>query len=244
MMHLHKMFSPMAPTNRFRVRRMDRVRHIIHEILERQHSCRIIDIGGLPSYWHCFAPDVVSDPRVSITLVNLSYDDADTALTASAGATFSLRTGDARLLDEYPDKSFDLAHSNSVIEHVGRWTDMCAMAAEVQRVGCSHFVQTPYWGFPIEPHNRTPCFHWLPEQLRYRLVMRFQLGFWTRADDVDSAMRRVQSSALLDRRQFAALFPKSSIYSEIVYGLTKSLVAIGGNDVEIHPCSNTRRLRI
>ena len=46
------------------------------------------------------------------------------------------------------------------------------------------------------------------------------------------------------RRQMAALFPESTIYSENIYGLTKSLIAVGGHEDKQHPLSNRRRLRI
>lgn len=245
MLHSTELFAPAATTNRFRAGRMAHVRRIVATILQRQETCSIIDVGGLPAYWRAFGTDIVESGRVSITLVNLAYEDGHTAsLTAGERKAFAFHTGDGRRLDGFADKSFDLAHSNSVIEHVGRWADMCAMAAEIRRVARQHFVQTPYWGFPIEPHNRTPLFHWLPEQARYRLVMRYDLGFWTRAKSVDEAMRRVQSNALLDRRQFGALFPTSSIYSETAWGLTKSLVAIGQDGEPVDPRSNTRRLTV
>ncbi|MGA7384382.1 MAG: hypothetical protein WBW81_06740 [Methylocella sp.] len=71
---------------------------------------------------------------------------------------FERLTGDARNLDGIADKSFDVDHANSVIEHVSRWSDMCAVAGQARRVERLHYVQTPYWGFPIEPHDRTPFF--------------------------------------------------------------------------------------
>jgi hypothetical protein len=53
-----------------------------------------------------------------------------------------------------------------------------------------------------------------------------------------------QSNYLLDRRQFAALFPSSTIHSEIVFGLTKSLVAVGRDGETPRRRSNTRAMRI
>ncbi len=235
---------PLSPANRFRGARFALVRSLAAQSLEESGRCRIIDIGGLPGYWRAFGADVIADPRVTITFVNLGYTDAERAAADGPEAErFQLVTGNACELSAIPALAFDLAHSNSVIEHVGRWTEMTAMANEIRRVASRHYVQTPYWGFPIEPHNRTPAFHWLPEQWRYRLVLSRKLGFWDRATSVDDAMRRVHSICLVDRRQFAALFPGSSIYSEIVYGLTKSLVAIGGEGLPVDPRSNTRRLR-
>lgn len=245
MFYARQFYAPREPNNPFRCARMARVRSIVDDILAVQQTCSIIDIGGLPSYWRCFAPDIVNNPATSITLVNLSFDKSeDLSLNERENRAFSLAIGDARNLCSFPDKSFDLAHSNSVIEHVGRWSDMSAMATETRRVAHCHFVQTPYWGFPVEPHNRTPIFHWLPEQVRYRLVTQFQLGFWGKATDVDEAMSYVQSAALLDRGQFGALFPSSTIYSEVFWGITKSLVAIGGEKLEVSAHSNTRRLRL
>jgi Methyltransferase domain len=233
---------PTSCDNPFRKRRFALCRNLIESVLAQHGACRVLDIGGLPDYWRIYGADLVSDARVSISLLNLCY--LDDKYSSEFDWKFERLTGDARNLEGIADKSFDVAHSNSVIEHVGRWRDMCAMAAEVRRVARLHYVQTPYWGFPIEPHNRTPFFHWLPEQFRYRLVLRRDRGFWSRAASVDEAMRSVQSSYLLDRRQFAALFPTSSIHSEIVYGLTKSLVAVGGDRLEVDARSNTRRLRI
>jgi SAM-dependent methyltransferase len=213
---------------------------LVEDALAGRGRCAILDAGGALPYWRACAPDLLDDPRIELHLLNLSAGDA----CGGAEPAPSVRAviGDARDLRRYPDGAFDLVHANSVIEHVGRWTDMAAMAAEVRRVGRRYLVQTPYWGFPLEPHFRAPFFHWLPEAWRARLLLRFDLGFARRAANWDAAMRRVQSAVLLDRAQFAALFHGANIHSEIAWGLTKSLLAVGGEGIAPHPASNTRRL--
>lgn len=74
---------------------------------------------------------------------------------------FEERLGDARDLSGFADGSIDLVHSNSVIEHVGGWPDIVAMAREARRVGRSGWIQTPAQEFPIEPHFHLPLVHWL-----------------------------------------------------------------------------------
>jgi hypothetical protein len=113
-----------------------------------------------------------------------------------------------------------------VIEHVGSWHDMKAMAQEVRRLAPCYFVQTPYFWFPVEPHNSTLFFHWMPESTRVSLLMRRPRGRWGKAPDVDTAMRQIQSATLLDFRMLATLFPDATIHRERILGLTKSLVAI------------------
>jgi hypothetical protein len=139
---------------------------------------------------------------------------------------FSSMAGDARDLRSLSDMSFDLVHSNSVIEHVGRWADMEAMAHEVRRLAPGYFVQTPYFWFPIEPHCRTAFFHWMPESTRVSMLMRRPRGHWAKAANVRDAMRQIQSATLLDYRMLATLFPDARIHRERFLGLTKSLVAI------------------
>ena len=80
------------------------------------------------------------------------------------------KIGDARNLSDYADGSIDLVHSNSVIEHVGGWADMKAMADEMTRVGRAGWMQTPAWEFPIEPHFRAPFLHWFGDPLRARMM--------------------------------------------------------------------------
>ena len=69
---------------------------------------------------------------------------------------------DATNLHEFGDASFDIAFSNSVIEHLSTFENQARMAAEVRRVARAYWVQTPNFWFPIEPHFLVPAWHWLP----------------------------------------------------------------------------------
>ena len=102
---------------------------------------------------------------------------------------------------------------------------MQACAKEIRRTAIEYYVQTPYLWFPVEPHFRAPFFAWLPEQVRARILMRFDLGYIGRAATLDQAMTDVQSINLLDLAQMRALFPDSEIRFERALGLPKSLIA-------------------
>jgi hypothetical protein len=143
-----------------------------------------------------------------------------------SGGQFHSLTGDASDLGDLDDMSYDLVHSNSVIEHVGSWDRMMRMAANVRRLAPRYYVQTPNFWFPLEPHFRAPFFHWLPEQIRYRIYMHRSLGFRGRAPSVDAAMRSIQGACLIDQAQMRALFPDAQIKRERFCLMTKSWMAI------------------
>jgi Methyltransferase domain len=67
----------------------------------------------------------------------------------------------------FEDNEFDLAYSNSVIEHIPV-ERRAAFARELRRVARGWYVQTPAFEFPIEPHALLPMAHWLPPTLRRR----------------------------------------------------------------------------
>ncbi len=189
---------------------------MIERIVARKGSCRIADIGGTEYYWR-IAADFVAKTPVEIHLINLEAAPVK-------GAKFISHAGCATALEPFADLAFDLVHSNSVIEHVGRWQNMMAMALNVRRLAPSYFVQTPNFWFPIEPHFRFPGFHWMPEAVRADLLLRFNLGFGGRHGTVDAAMRAVQSSNLLTARQMRTLFPDAALVREYVGPFTKSII--------------------
>jgi hypothetical protein len=179
---------------------------------------RILDVGGTIDYWRAMQ-DLWGGHSLSITIVNLGVEPRDEDV-------FSIRPGDACNLAEFADNSFDVVHSNSVIEHVGHWSEMAAMASEVRRLAPTYYLQTPNYWFPVEPHYRAIGYQWLPESLRAALLTRLKLGFRGPRATFDLAMRDVQTVNLLTSRQLRALFPDAEIRAERVMGLPKSLIAL------------------
>lgn len=203
----------------FRRRRFGVILEEIERISAAKGSCRIIDVGGRPEYWNP-ALATLRRCKAHVTVVNLENTQP------KPEPLFDFRYGNACDLAEYADGSFDLAHSNSLIEHLGTWDNMKSCAGEIRRVAQSFYVQTPNFWFPYEPHFRVPFFHWLPEQVRARLLMRMAIGYFRKADTLDKAMQNIESVRLIDRRQLAELFPDATLRSERILGLVKSNIAI------------------
>jgi hypothetical protein len=212
------LYGPNSSTNKFRTRRFGLFRRLVDDVVERKGTCRIVDIGGTRDYWEAFGGHLPWH-RIKLTIVNLRPETDDPPAITAAVA-------DARDLSQFHDDSFDVVHSNSVIEHVGGWRDMQRMAQEVRRIGMHYFVQTPYFWFPVDPHTRTPLFHWMPDPVRYRIAMVKDCGFWKRCETVSEAMEVAEDARLLDTRQMSYLFPDAEIMRERMFGMTKSLVAI------------------
>jgi SAM-dependent methyltransferase len=213
-----KDLRPDGLDNRFRERRFQLFAGIVSEVLKQNQSCRILDLGGSAEYWSRYGKGLDWN-RVSVCSVNRTVAPAKMP-------GFEAVVGDARRLDQFADNSFDIVHSNSVIEHVGKWDDMVAMAEEVRRLAPRYFVQTPYFWFPIEPHARFIFLHWLPESWRYRIIMRRRCGFWERQPDVGKAVKQIQSACMIDKRQMHFLFPDADISFERFMGFPKSMIAV------------------
>lgn len=207
--------------SRLRARRIAPLLAMIRTTYAKHGYVNIIDVGGTIIYWNILPESLIEENRVTITLVNLP----GSKLPTDTGA-FRFVEGDGCDLSHYRDGQFHIAHSNSVIEHVGDWGRMASFASEIQRLAPNLFVQTPSFWFPIEPHFMTPFFHWLPKPLRISLLLRFNLGNHRRAHNVDGAVRAIESARLLDERMMKALFPNATILKERLLFLTKSLIAI------------------
>jgi hypothetical protein len=204
--------------NKFRQQRLRRLLMIVDDIVAAGKTCRVLDIGGWVDYW-LFLEPLWRDRPIHITMVNLVH-------VPVPNERFSSFTGDARDLSRLDDLSFDLVHSNSVIEHVGLWHDQRRMAQEVRRLAPRYFVQTPNYWFPLEPHLRTPFIHWLPEPWRTAIVTRRACGYHPRVQSYDEARAILDDARLLDTKAMAALFPDAVIERERFAGFTKSLIAI------------------
>jgi len=204
--------------NRFRQARFTRFLAIVDEVIAAKGYCRIIDMGGAVEYWQGLEA-LWRDRPLHFTLVNLAPDPAP-------DGRFLCLAGNACDLSQFADNAFDVVHSNSVIEHVGLWSDQRRMAREVRRLAPRYFVQTPNFWFPYEPHFRMPLIHWLPEPWRAAIVMRKACGFYPRARSCDEAQNILQDVRLLAADAMASLFPDAAIERERFGPLTKSIIAV------------------
>lgn len=217
-----RLYDREALALRFRRRRLGVFTPLIEAAFAERGRCRIIDLGGRAAYWSLFDRDFLWAHNVQVTTVNLEPPEP------GAGAMFSQVQGDVLALDHLADGSFEIAHSNSVIEHVGDWDNVERFAAQVRRLAPRYFVQAPYQWFPMEPHFSAPFFHWLPESTRARALMKKAHGWAPRSADMGEAMRMVQSARLPDKAMMRHLFPDAVLKEERVLGLTKSLMAVRG----------------
>lgn len=99
----------------------------------------------------------------------------------------------------------------TVIEHVGSWCDIAAMAAELRRVGRAGWVQTQAWEFPIEPHYRAPFLHWFAQPRRRRLLW---MSRPYRRRGVAERRFHIDRINFLSRLEVETLFPDCDIYME------------------------------
>ncbi len=206
-----------SPALRYRQARFRLFRSLVDRLAG---PLEILDIGGTEVFWKTLG--LVGEPGFHITILNI--DPVGQASTEGV----VLVQGDARDLSRYPDGSFDVAFSNSLIEHVGGLDDQRRAAREIQRVGRAYFVQTPNRHFPLEPHFLFPFFQHLPVSARVFLLSHFEIGWTGRIKDQAKAREIVESVQLLDRSTFRALFPNAEIWEERAFGLVKSFVAHGG----------------
>lgn len=206
--------------SRFRRRRAEQLRAMLSELHGKGRTVEVVDLGGTRQYWRTIGDEALAALDVRVTLVNL-----DPAALQDEGGRFRCVEADACDLRTIEDDRYDLAHANSVIEHVGDWTRMQAFAGEASRIGRRLYVQTPNFWFPVEPHFGLPFFHWLPEPTRARILMLTDIGHGHRSPDISHATFRAQSARLLTRRQMAALFPDATIAAETIGPFTKSLIA-------------------
>jgi ubiquinone/menaquinone biosynthesis C-methylase UbiE len=143
---------------------------------------------------------------------------------------FTFEVGDGSAL-RFKDQEFDVAYSNSVIEHLGSWQKQVLFAREMTRVAKRVYVQTPAQEFFIEPHLLTPFIHWFPPEWQLRLTRNFTVwGIITRPSQ-EYVASFLKERKLLRRSEFRKLFPDCTIMDERIIGLTKSYIAMSVKNV-------------
>lgn len=204
--------NPNSLASSFRSRRLNLFRGFVDGLPK---PVKILDIGGTPEFWKSAE---LNTTDVEITLLNLVMVETDLPNVVSI-------TGDATDLSTFTDKSFDIAFSNSVIEHLFSFQNQQKMASEALRVSKHHFIQTPNYWFPVEPHWVFPFFQFFPRIIKIMLTRNFNLGHLKKSASWAEAKRQVEEIQLLSKSDMKKLFPTSKIWEEKLFSFTKSFVA-------------------
>jgi hypothetical protein len=171
----------------------------------------IIDVGGTFDFWKA--------THRQVTIVNPSVPVGNEGSVTSVGGNGThLRFG---------DKSFPLAFSNSVIEHLHNYDEMKQFASELSRVGIALHCQTPNRWFFFDVHYMVFFLHWWPHLLRNYFVARYLTGWgWLVKPDREMVIGSASIVNLLSEREFKALFPDCTIQREKFLWMTKAFIAI------------------
>jgi hypothetical protein len=120
-------------------------------------SDMILDVG---------VSDIVSD---AANLVERKYPYPDRITAAGLGAAGEFRETfpkvtytqiEANRPLPFPDKHFDIATSNAVLEHVGSRANQELFVREMIRVAHCVFISVPNRWFPVEHHTGIPLAHY------------------------------------------------------------------------------------
>ncbi|MBZ5637052.1 MAG: class I SAM-dependent methyltransferase [Acidobacteriia bacterium] len=177
---------------------------------------RILDAGGTAPTWQRHRNELPKNFHV--TLLNKEFAERPQL------PHVEYVLGDARKMEMFPDRNFDVCFSNSLIEHLEAG-DQVSFANEIRRVSQGYFVQTPNRYFPIEPHFLVPGWQFLPIGLRAGLLQQMDFGWMKRVPDPAAAREAVESIRLLNEGELQRLFADGQIHREKIGPLTKSLVA-------------------
>jgi hypothetical protein len=207
---IHEIYKPFFA--HFRSKRL----RFLYETLQIEKNTRILDVGGTPYFWQLAGSLGLPVPRV--TMVNL-----DQGISSSEYITAVVANG-CRL--PFRDREFDVAFSNSVVEHLGSWDAQVQFASEIRRVARCYFLQTPDVRFPVEPHLITPFVHWLPKQVQLRCLRNCTVWGLLERPSAQRCKDFIDEIQLLDPRRTRMLLPDASMISEKMLGVPKSIIAI------------------
>jgi hypothetical protein len=197
--------------------RRKRFQLFLQLIAEMKGPLNIIDVGGTLSFWQKM--NFLNQNNIQLTIANLHPP-------AITHPKITFLVMDARNMQQIEDQQFDVAFSNSVIEHVGSFEDQQLMAAEMQRIAGKVFIQTPNYYFPIEPHFLFPFFQFFPMWLKIWLVTNFNMGWFQRARTKQQAINLINGTRLMKLKELRQIFPACSIVKERFLFITKSFIVL------------------
>lgn len=186
-------------------------------IRDMPRPVKVIDVGGTSIFWKQMGYSSLKG--VKVTLFNINPE-------SSVKDGFEMVQGDARNLSRFKDNEFDIAFSNSVIEHLGTFEEQRMMAEEMKRVAPKVFLQTPSKWFPLEPHTLFPFFQFLPMRIKIWLMMHFSLGWFRKINNRKLAEQECRAIRLMSKSDLRILFPDAQIREERIIGIVKSFIVL------------------
>jgi hypothetical protein len=208
--------NPESFSNKLRARRFRQFEALVATL---PRPLRILDVGGTNDFWE--QRHWAGRNDVQIFSLNMVAEE-------SRHANIKPLAGDATNLAQFGDQSFDVAFSNSVIEHLFTFENQRRMASEIQRVGKAFWVQTPNYWFPMEPHFQVPGWQWMPLSLRAAMIRRWRCGWRGPCADRAGARKLVEEVRLLSASELKTIFPSATLIAERFCGLVKSWTVVGG----------------
>jgi len=141
----------------------DRIYEDFIEHCRPHASDKILDVG---------VSDIVSE-AANLVERKYPYPDRITAAGLSAAGEFretfpqvTYTQIEANRPLPFPDKHFDIATSNAVLEHVGSHANQQLFVREMIRVAQRVFISVPNRWFPVEHHTGIPLAHYWDASFR------------------------------------------------------------------------------
>ncbi len=222
MVSLHT--NPKSISARLRMQRMAFLDGLVRGLEKPDVS--LVDLGGTFSFWEMNLQHLEGRDRLArIDVYNLGVE----AVRRHRIGNIEIveRPGNVTQLKDIADNQYDVAFSNSVIEHVGNLYQQNRFAQEIRRVAPCFVLQTPNRYFPLEPHFYVPFFPFIPLGIQTWLHRHFQLGWFAPEPDELKARIDCDQIRLLTRKELKLLFPKAGIRAERLGGLVKSFIVSG-----------------
>ncbi len=184
-------------------RRKKRITHALSKVTTKPNM-KIIDIGCgidgrsfenfIPLNWEVIGVDLQDPKKINHTHPNFQYYQQD-----------------AKDLNQFTDKQFDLAVSIGLLEHVTEKKIFKQTTSEIRRVAKQHIVIVPAKYCWIEPHYGFPFFPLYPYSIQKFLIKLFNLS--NHREPIKKDPEFIKKHVMWpSNREYKRTFPESKIY--------------------------------
>jgi len=155
--HYYQVATPGSVAERLVVAARDRIYRDFLRLAQPEPRSRILDVG---------VSDVVGE---AANVLERKYPHLDQVTAVGLGAAHAFQAAFPQVsyrqiapgeVLPFADRSFDIATSNAVLEHVGSEAAQVQFVSELARVAGRVFITVPHRFFPVEHHTAIPFLHW------------------------------------------------------------------------------------